>query len=118
LTTGVPPDPSSITSMRTPSGTPTSTIVTEPSGEPDAVCMIALVTSSDVSRVATSGSTRWPGPAADSVRVTKARAPETSSARPRIVSEPRIAVRASSAEAGPGAGRLFRGVSICASLPM
>ena len=78
------------------------------------------MTSSDVSNVAASESTRRPLPAAVRVRVMKARAPDTSSARPAIVTDPRIAVGclASGVGAGPGAGRLFRGVSICACLPM
>jgi hypothetical protein len=53
-------------------------------------------------------------PAADTVRATKARAPETSRGLPGIVTEPRIADRC----LGPDARRLARGVSICACLPM
>ena len=84
------------------------------------VCWIAFVTSSDVSNVAASESTLLPLLGAAMVRVMKARALETSSGRPGIVSEPRIAVRflAPSVAIVPSAGRLFRGVSICACLPM
>ncbi len=82
-----------MTSMSTPSATSTTTMVTAPPGAPDAVCTIAFVTSSDVSKVAVSASTAGVLPTAESVRATKARAPDTSSGRPGIVAEPRIAAR-------------------------
>jgi hypothetical protein len=90
------------------------TIVTVPDGPPEALCLIALVTSSDVSNVAASESTLPPLPAAASVRVTKARVRRTSCGLPGIVSEPRTAFR----RLGAGRGRLLTGVSICACLPI
>src|ERR1700744_4686609 len=48
--------------MSTPSGTSTTTTVTDPSPAPEAGCRIAFVTSSDVSNVAASESIRRPLP--------------------------------------------------------
>ena len=116
----MPAEPSSITSTSTPSGTSITTIVTVPPSAPDAVCWMAFVTSSEVSKVAASESTVRPLPVAAMVRVMKARAAATSAGRPWIVSEPRTAVRClgSRAATGPGVGRVLRGVSICACLPL
>jgi hypothetical protein len=113
-------DPSSITSTSTPSATSMTTIVTVPPSAPDAVCWMAFVTSSEVSKVAASESTVRPLPVAAMVRVTNARAAETSAGCPGIVSEPRTAGRrlGSRAATGPGVGRVLRGVSICACLPL
>jgi len=97
-----------------------TTTVTAPPSAPDAVCWMAFVTSSEVSKIAASESTVRSLPVAAMIRVMKARAAETSAGRPGIVSEPRTAVRclASRAATGPGVGRVLRGVSICACLPL
>ena len=117
MTTGVPGEPSSITSTRTPSGTSTTTMVTLPPGAPDRVCRIALVTSSDVSKVAASGSAAAPSSPGGRIPVMNARAAATSSGRPGIVSEPKIEVRCLLPAPEPLPARLFRGVSIRLSLP-
>ena len=105
LTTGVPSEPSSITSTSTPSGTSTTTIVTVPPGAPDAVCWMAFATSSDVSKVAASESSAGVLSAATGPRDERAGTGDLLG-RPGMVAEPRMAVE-----------RLFRGVFICACLP-
>src|ERR1700678_3492488 len=100
-----------MTSTSTPRGAPMTTMVTEPS-TPDLVCWIALVTISEVSKVAASLSTlRW---LAASVLITNARAAETWLGCPSIVSEPRTDARGLLVlgRGAPG------GVSMFMSLPM
>src|SRR6266566_44630 len=78
-------------STRTPCGTPMTTMVTVPPSTPDLVCWTALVTISEVSKVAAS----WSAPTwcELSVRATKALALATCSGRPGRVSEPRTVAR-------------------------